>query len=238
MFLSQLKTTDFNKKQKYTFVVSLGATEQHGPFLPLGTDTYCHDAVVEKAEKSLRKVIFLPTMPISCSEEHKGFPGSVWVQKETMYAMLRDITESLKEYAKQIIFISWHGGNLSLLDRFVSEEQKNNKQIKLIHLQMEDELTTKKTEALIKGPIDEHAGNTEISMVLAVNQKLVRKPDLKKFPKQQVNHDWEHHYVIENSPTGIVDKHPKWVVSKKIGEACIDMHAKLLVREIKKIVKQ
>lgn len=237
MFLSSIKTTDLKKQQKYTFVVSLGATEQHGPFLPLGTDTYCQDAIIKKAEKSLPKIIFLPTIPISCSEEHKGFPGSVWLKRDTLYLMLADIVESLNEYAKHIVFISWHGGNLSLLNTFVAKEQKKYTSLKLIHLEVEDEVTDKKTRALIKGPIDEHAGNTEVSMVLALHPALVNKPDQKKHPKHNFNHDWEKQCVIESSPDGIVDKHPKWMVSKKIGIACIDMHAKLVVREIKKIIK-
>jgi creatinine amidohydrolase len=237
MFLSELKTTDFKKKQKYTFVVSLGATEQHGPFLPLGTDTYCHDAIIQRAEKKLRQVIFLPTLPISCSEEHRGFAGTVWMQKETLYLVLQDIGDSLQEYAKHIIFVSWHGGNLSLLDSFVAAQQKKHKKIKLVHVRMEDAETDKKTRALVNGPIDEHAGNTEISMVLATHPRLVTKPNSKKHPKHAFDHDWENTYVIDTNPDGIVDTHPEWVVSKKIGEACIDMHARLLVREVKRVCK-
>lgn len=237
MWLTELKTTNLDPKKKYTFVVSLGATEQHGPFLPLGTDTYCHDAIVTKAHKGLSKIIFLPTISIACSEEHKGFPGTVWIQKETLYLVIRDICDSLKEYARNIIFISWHGGNLGLLDKFVNAEQKNYAPVRLYHLGMEDEITNKKTKARIKGPIDEHAGNTEISMMLAVNSKLVQKPDTKRHPKHNYNHDWENHYVIESSPDGVVDKHPEWVISKKMGEEFIDLHAKLLIREIGEIDK-
>ncbi len=237
MWLAELKTTDFDPKKKYTFVVSLGATEQHGPFLPMGTDTYSHDAIVAKAHKQLPHVIFLPTISIACSEEHKGFPGSVWITKETGYFVLRDICDSLKDYAKNIIFISWHGGNQGLLDKFVVEQRGNYKPVRLVHISMEDEETNKKTIARIKGPIDEHAGNTEISMMLALDPKLVKMPNKKKYPKENYNCDWENHYIIESSPDGVVDKHPQWVVSKELGIWCINLHAKLLVREIKKITK-
>ena len=74
-------------------------------------------------------------------------------------------------------------------------------------------------------------------MVLATHPKLVKMPNKKKHPKHNFNHDWENHYVIESSPNGVVDKHPEWVVSKELGEWCIDLHAKLLVREIKKLLK-
>jgi len=172
MWLTELKTIDLDLKKKYTFVVSLGAIEQHGPFLPLGTDTYCHDAIVTKAHK---------------------------------------------EYSRNIIFISWHGGNLGLLDRFVATEQKKHAPVKLSHIGLvwKMKIQTKKTKDRIKGPIDEHAGNTEISMMLAIKSQLVQKPDIKKHPKHNYNHDWEKHYVIESNPDGVVDKHPEWVISKK-----------------------
>ena len=96
MFLEQMKTTDFDPKKKYTFVIPMGATEQHGPFLPLGTDTYVQNSIVELAEKSLRSVIFLPTLPITCSKEHEGFSGSAWIEKDTMELVLRDICQSFQ----------------------------------------------------------------------------------------------------------------------------------------------
>lgn len=238
MWLAELKTTDFNPKKKYTFVVSLGSTEQHGPFLPLGTDTYIHDAIIEKAEKRLPKVIFLPTIPISCSEEHRGFPGSVWFTQETVNGMLCDLCDSLKDYAKHIIFLSWHGGNVVPLKDFVASQQKKYPSTRLTYFDMEDAQTDKKTMALLKGPIDGHAGNTEISMVLAVDSALVQKPDLKKHPKEKYSFDWNTPYVIDSCPTGISDPHPTWVISKQIGKQCIDFHVDLVVREIKKIASK
>lgn len=237
MWLTELKTTDFEPKKKYNFVISLGSTEQHGPFLPLGTDTYSHDAILKKAHGSLHKVVFLPTIPITCSEEHAGFPGTVWIKNETLCLVLQDICDSLRDCAKNIIFISWHGGNIGEMKRFVATEQKKFKPIKLFHVNMDDETANRKAETLIKGPLDEHAGNTEISMMLAINPKLVQKPNNKKHPKHNFNHDWIKHHVKDSSPDGIVDRHPKWVISKQLGKKFIDLYAKLLVREIKKVAK-
>src|SRR3989344_4046474 len=105
MFLAELKTTDFKPNEKYAFVISLGATEQHGPYLPLGADTYIQDKIIAEVNKRLPKIIFLPTLPITSSKEHKGFPGTIWIEKATLEQVLQDITNSLREYANKIVFL-------------------------------------------------------------------------------------------------------------------------------------
>jgi creatinine amidohydrolase len=237
MLLKELKTTDFDPNKKYTFVLPMGATEQHGPFLPLGTDTYCQDAILEKAIKECPEAIFLPTLEITCSKEHRGFPGSVWIEKETMMLVLRDICTSLKDYAKNIIFTSWHGGNLGTIDRFIREEQQNFTGATFCHINLDPEEVLEKTKELIGGPVDEHAGNTEISMVLAIKEALVSVPP-KDYPKHQITIDWDSENPLKSvSEDGIADNHPEWVISKELGKICIGMSADALLEEIQRIMK-
>jgi len=73
MKLKELKTMYFQKDRKYDFLFPIGATEQHGPFLPLGTDTYITDYLIEQVSKEFPKLIILPTLEVSRSQEHSGF---------------------------------------------------------------------------------------------------------------------------------------------------------------------
>ena len=114
MFLEEMKTTDFKQGKKYIFVIPTGSTEQHGPFLPFGTDSYIQDAIVKGIEAQLPELIFLPTMRITCSEEHEGFAGSVWISPDTMERVMLDICKSLEPYAKKFIFTTAHGGNIKV----------------------------------------------------------------------------------------------------------------------------
>lgn len=231
-----MKTTDFDLEKKYIFVIPMGATEQHGPFLPLGTDSYIQDAIVERAEKKLPGVVFLPTLRITCSKEHVGFPGSVWVEKETMEMVLRNICESLEPYAASIGLVSWHGGNIGLLNRFVEKNKDAFSGIRIEHIQFDSEEVLKRTAELLGGPVDEHAGNSEISMMLVCEPSLVVIPS-KEYPKTKIENAWDTERLVDASKDGIVDNHPAWVMSKELGEKCLDMAAEELVNSFQNILE-
>lgn len=236
MFLERMKTTDLDAATKYTFVISMGATEQHGPFLPLGTDSYIQDAIIERVEKQIPEAIFLPTLRITCSKEHAGFPGSVWVEEGTMEMMLRDICDSLQPYAANIVLVSWHGGNIRILNRFVEKNKDLFSGVQIQHLLFDSEEVLKKTSNLLGGPVDEHAGNSETSMMLACEPSLVRIPP-HDYPKQKIENAWDSDRLIDRSKDGIVDNHPAWVINKELGETCLDLAAKELVHALQSSIK-
>lgn len=232
-----MKTTDFDPNKKYTFVVPMGATEQHGPFIPLGTDSYCQDAILDLAKKECAEAIFLPTLEITSSDEHDGFLGTIWLSKETMYNIFKDIVSSVQDYAEHIIFTSWHGGNLGSIENFIKNEQANFPHIAFHHVSPESDETNKKTEEIINGIVEDHAGNTEISMMLAIDDSLVLIPP-SDYPKKHINIDWSVPKPVKCvSEDGILDNHPKWVIDKKHGEIFIQLSAEHLRNEIQKIMK-
>ncbi len=236
MLLKELKTTYFDPNKKYTFVVPMGATEQHGPFLPLGTDTYCQDAILARAIAECPAAIFLPTLEITCSKEHHGFPGTIWIEKDTLKLMLRDICLSLTDYADHIIFTSWHGGNIGTIDRFIKEFQSQFKNTSFHHVNLDPEPILQKTREIIGGPVDEHAGNTETSMTLAAQEKLVTTPP-PDYPKHPIVVDWDDAEPLKKqSIDGIADNHPQWVVNRVQGQSFIDFSGEHLKAEIQKIV--
>ena len=60
---------------KTTVVFACGAVEQHGPHLPLGTDTYLGTAIAERAARLAGNTLVAPTLRPGLSEHHMGFPG-------------------------------------------------------------------------------------------------------------------------------------------------------------------
>lgn len=221
MFLERIHTTDLNPERKYTFVVPMGATEQHGPFLALGADSFLADRIIQEVEKNFSEVVFLPTLRITCSEEHEGFMGTVWVSKDTMTRVLMDICNSLKPYAKSIAVTSFHGGNLELLDQFVRNSASSFGDAQLIHLPMGSEETEEKMHEMLDGPTDQHAGNVELSMMLAHDQLLADIPPA-DYPKHAIKNPFSTNHLKDFSEDGIADNHPKWVVSKENGEKMIE----------------
>ena len=58
-------------------LIPLGATEQHGPHLPLDTDTVIASGVAEAVAGGRHDVVVAPALPYGSSGEHSGFPGTL-----------------------------------------------------------------------------------------------------------------------------------------------------------------
>lgn len=186
MILSDLKTFDNDTSKRCVFLVSLGALEQHGPFAPLGTDTLIQEALLKKVEMNVPEVIFLPTIPIGSSWNHVGFWGTISLNEDTVFSIIADIVSSILDYSKMIIFVSWHGGNKPVVDKFIDKNQSSNPNIKLVHITFGSEETDNLAEKLIGGSLDDHAGNIEVSMSLALRPDITIKPTPGSKKKQKI----------------------------------------------------
>jgi creatinine amidohydrolase len=99
-----------------TTVIALGATEQHGPHLPLATDAWIADALAERFCARVEDAIQGPTLALGCSAEHLEFPGTLDLRAETLTAVLADVIRSLGRHGFQRVFVfSAHGGNTGAL---------------------------------------------------------------------------------------------------------------------------
>jgi creatinine amidohydrolase len=100
-------------------VQPLGAVEQHGPHLPLSTDSVIATAVAEAAvaEAGERLDVFLlPTLHVTKSNEHAWSPGTLWLSATTMLAVLDDLGRCVATTpARKLVFLNGHGGNSALV---------------------------------------------------------------------------------------------------------------------------
>ena len=99
-------------------VVPLGATEQHGPHLPVGTDSMLVEAVAERAALALRDsfpVVLAPTLPVGSSAHHVPFGGTLSVTSVSFYSVLMDIGRSAASGGfRRMFYLNGHGGNHEL----------------------------------------------------------------------------------------------------------------------------
>jgi creatinine amidohydrolase len=99
-----------------TAVIPLGATEQHGPHLPLATDTWIADALAERFCARVPEAVQAPALAVGCSREHLDFAGTLDVRAETLAAILSDVVASLARHGFARVFVfSAHGGNVEAL---------------------------------------------------------------------------------------------------------------------------
>jgi creatinine amidohydrolase len=97
-------------------LLPVGATEQHGPHLPLGTDTRVATAVATRLQRD--DVVVLPTVPVGVSDHHRQFAGTLSVSPETFGAYVRETVESLAAHGlRKVVVVNGHGGNDDALRR-------------------------------------------------------------------------------------------------------------------------
>ena len=99
-----------------TVVFAVGATEQHGPHLPLLVDAVRGDRLAVEVARRLGDALVAPTIRVGCSEHHMAFPGTLSVRPSTLVALCTDYCESLARHGfTRICIIPSHGGNFAPL---------------------------------------------------------------------------------------------------------------------------
>jgi creatinine amidohydrolase len=92
-------------------VLPVGALEQHGRHLALGTDTVIAGALAERVAEALDWYL-LPALPFGTSREHLDFPGTVTLSAATLASVVKDVAESLRGQGfRMLVVLSGHGGN-------------------------------------------------------------------------------------------------------------------------------
>ena len=168
-----------------TVLVPIGSIEQHGPHLPISTDTLIAYSVVERAARKLGNALVSPVIRPGISLHHMDFPGTITLRPETLMQIITDYCTSLAEHGfKKIVLLSTHGGNAPaiaavtpILDRSIS-----NTSVVFIG----DPYSLAKEEGfgdLLGAEGGGHAGRVETSMILADHPDLV---DMNKAVKKQL----------------------------------------------------
>lgn len=117
MDLRDATWTDVRDCETDLAVVPVGSTEQHGPHAPLGTDVITAEAVTDAGlEKTDLEVVRAPAIPIGIAEEHRQFPGTMWVSEDTFRKYVRESIESLAHHGlERVLVVNGHGGNVDAL---------------------------------------------------------------------------------------------------------------------------
>jgi creatinine amidohydrolase len=134
-------------------LVPLGATEQHGPHLPLGTDTTIAVALATMAAADLPGATVAPPLAYGSSGEHQGFPGTLSIGAACTELVLVELGRSACETFDRLVFVNAHGGNAAPLGAAVARLREEGR------------------DARAWSPSfggDAHAGRTETSLMLAL----------------------------------------------------------------------
>lgn len=134
-FWADLSTREFAQLDPATTVavLPLGATEQHGPHLPLSVDQTLVDGVVAAALPHLpaqTPVLLLPTQQVGYSPEHLDFPGTLSLSFNTVASSWIELGECVaRTGVKKLLLLNSHGGQVSLMDVVARELRSRAKLI-------------------------------------------------------------------------------------------------------------
>lgn len=149
-----------------TILIPVGSTEQHGPHLPLDTDTRIATAVASAVTDELDgstgfgQLLLAPAIAYGASGEHEGFPGTVSIGTEVLTAVLVEYGRSACGWARRISFVNGHGGNVEALRAAVTLLRREGRDATWV-------------PCTVQGG-DAHAGHTETSVVLYLSPADVR----------------------------------------------------------------
>ncbi|KWX05505.1 creatininase [Carbonactinospora thermoautotrophica] len=143
-----------------TLVVPVGSVEQHGPHLPVDTDTRVAVSVATAVVERLDHVLLAPPVAYGASGEHEGFPGTVSIGHAALEAVLVEIGRSACRWAARLLYVNGHGGNAEALARAVRLLRYEGRDVAYWCCE-------------VPGG-DAHAGRTETSLVLASHPWSVR----------------------------------------------------------------
>lgn len=139
-------------------VVPVGSLEQHGPHLPLDTDTRVAVALAERLAAARPGALVAPAVPYGASGEHAGFPGTLSIGTAALTTLLVELVRSAAATFDATVLVNGHGGNADALAGASAQ------------------LTAEGRRVLAWSPPasgDAHAGATETSLLLALAPELV-----------------------------------------------------------------
>ena len=99
--------------------VPLGATEQHGPHLPLSTDADIAVALCRRLAAARPDVLIAPPLGYGSSGEHAGFAGTLSVGQDAVELVVLELGRSATGTFGRVLFVSAHGGNSEPVTRAV-----------------------------------------------------------------------------------------------------------------------
>jgi mycofactocin precursor peptide peptidase len=160
--LGDVTWTDlWNLAPRPIIAVPVGSCEQHGPHLPLDTDTRIAVALAEGLVSSFEPgdVLIGPTMAATSSGEHAGFPGTLSIGAALVEQTIVELVRSA-DWSAGVVLVNGHAGNARPVQRAVNQLLGEGRRVLAWWPHIRNG--------------DAHAGESETSMMLALAPSLVR----------------------------------------------------------------
>lgn len=166
-------------------IIPVGAHEQHGPALPVSTDTLTATVLAQLTGTLLApRVAIAPAIPWGVSWHHLGRPGTINLREETLIAIVRDHIDSLyRQGVKRFLLLNTHGGNNAALT-IAAEQAKRDLGVPMVATVYAYSLLANVAKEELGQESVGHGGGDEASVILAIRPDLVDSASLAANPVQ------------------------------------------------------
>jgi creatinine amidohydrolase len=157
-------------------VLPLGATEQHGPHLPLATDQIIADGLAAQLDEACAgRLLIMPGLPATCSEHHMAFPGSLTLDHDTFARVVSQLIHSAARHGfRRFFLLNAHGGNMAI-GSVIAEQLSTSLPDAEVVFGTWFRMAGERLRHLVEGayPAVGHACEFETSLLLAMRPDLV-----------------------------------------------------------------
>ena len=188
MTAHDLGSMTWTEVQSPILVVPVGSCEQHGPHLPLHTDTVIANALAHALASARGDCVVAPPVAVGASGEHKGFPGTLSIGNTAMTDVLIELVRSA-DWARGVVLVNGHGGNASAVARAAATLERESRRVRTWWPRIDGG--------------DPHAGHVETSLMLALAPSEVRLERATPGPVPAMA-DLRRHGVQPLSPSGVL----------------------------------
>jgi len=208
--------------QTDVLLIPLGSVEQHGPHLPLSTDSLiarevCRRVVEVLVAQGISAAV-APCVEYGSSGEHEGFDGTISIGADALRVVLVELGRSARRWARRLVLVSGHGGNVgAMIDA-----------VRLLTAEGSDICWTTCAEP----GFDAHAGHAETSLMLAIAPAAVRLGCAAAGNTAPVGELWP---VLRSE--GVVGVSPNGVLGDPRG-ACVEDGHRMLGALTERIARQ
>jgi creatinine amidohydrolase len=157
--LAELSWPQVGQRTDAVLAIPVGSTEQHGPHLPLSTDTDIAVALCERLAAARHDVLVAPAIAYGSAGEHAGFPGTLSIGQAALELVLLELVRSATDTFDHVLLVSAHGGNAEPVTRAVRRLRGESRDVHVFAPTWTG---------------DPHAGRPETSMLLSLAPQQVR----------------------------------------------------------------
>ena len=161
--LSSLSTRDISARSRPILAVPIGSCEQHGPHLPLDTDTRIAMELCGGLAEANHRVLIAPAITISASDEHDGFAGTLSIGTAALTTVVIELVRSAK-WAAGVVLVNGHGGNAQAVHVAITKLRSEQHRVTAWWPRLDDRRESN---------CDSHAGQNETSLLMAIAPETV-----------------------------------------------------------------